>query len=501
MKVKRKFTFELLVLGIILILATYFRLYNFTGRISMGLDSARDAFVSSEGAKNLQIPITGPFISIAPVTTGPWYWIQLIIAHLIIPGAYAPWLLLAGYSLFEVWIMYKIGSILENKWFGCLLALIAAVSPNQISTAVQLTNPSVIGFYSSIVVLIFLLILKKGENKKLGFLWGLILGITINTHYQSAGLMTLPLLLLIYRKKYLKTLLYMAVGIAITFIPTLIFELSNHWYNTRHMWQYLTIDQYKIWVPMRWLTYIKNFWPEFLIFVFGGTPIFGTIIMCFIGLVLTWMFFAKKLASKYLLLGISFVVMVIIIRYYRGERFFGYLQFFHPFLFIFLGLSLWQFLHRKWGYIFASILLISYLTVTIPSSISRQEPESLTTITNQQVNQIYSKFGPGPFKIYKCNYLVKGEIVALMLALDMQGKYSLDGKSLAYFWGCDYPKLLTTGQMLTDNDLQNAEKYYPSVDLVKDFSLATPSAMFAWSSISPKEAYQSAARWWMDEQP
>jgi len=56
---------------IILLIALFFRIYNYKDRLSISLDSYRDAFVSLQGAKNLQMPITGPFISIAPATTGP----------------------------------------------------------------------------------------------------------------------------------------------------------------------------------------------------------------------------------------------------------------------------------------------------------------------------------------------------------------------------------------------------------------------------------------------
>lgn len=111
---KSKILGNLPIIGILAV-AAFFRFYNFPNRISFGFDSARDAFVSLEGAKMPQFPLTGPFISIAPVTTGPWYWIQLILARLIIPSNYAPWLLTAIYSLLMVFVMYLIGKKLEGK--------------------------------------------------------------------------------------------------------------------------------------------------------------------------------------------------------------------------------------------------------------------------------------------------------------------------------------------------------------------------------------------------
>ena len=185
----------------IIIVAVFLRFYNFPERVSMGFDSARDAFVSLEGARLLQLPTTGPFISIAPVTTGPWYWFQLILARIILPSNLAPWMLLGIYSVLMVFVMYLIGLTLEGKRLGLILGLITAIAVNQIQVATALTNPSVIGFYSSLVFLLFIFLIKYGPNNRLGFLLGIIYGITLNTHYQTSGFFSLPLTLIIFAKK------------------------------------------------------------------------------------------------------------------------------------------------------------------------------------------------------------------------------------------------------------------------------------------------------------
>jgi len=108
---------------------------------------------------------------------------------------------------------------------------------------------------------------------------------------------------------------------------------------------------------------------------------------------------------------------------------------------------------------------------------------------------------PGPYKLYKCNSTSKDEIAALMLVLYIQNKYSPNGKPLAYYWGCELPDTLKDGTFISDKN--KFAQYYPGVDFVKDFSQATPSAILRnkWVEITPQGAYQSAARWWMDEQP
>lgn len=500
--VNRKIQFHYFVFAIILVVGIFFRFYNYPNRISMGLDSARDAFVSLEGAANLQFPLTGPFISIAPVTTGPWYWTQLILARILLPTSYAPWLLLAIYSTLMIVIMYKIGVLLQNSTLGLILAFITALSPNQISNAVGLTNPAVIGFFTSLVLYITLKLVKNGPNGKTGFILGIILGITINTHYQTMGLLSLPLALIVFRKKYIKTLFLMFIGISLSFIPLFFFELNNHWFNSRGMLKYLLVDQYNIYTPMSWKIYISDYWPRFISYVLGGDKIFGFVIMIAIAFVFGLKVLKGRLEKTQLLIIISFIIEVVIIRYYRGERYFGYLQFFHPYIIYLTGYTINNLFGKKF-IIFSIPILILYTIFVLPSSISALTPEGLTTDTIKLSNEIQDKFGKGKFKLFKCSKLVKPEVVALTLSLEMRGVYSSDGKPLIYFWGCNYPEVFINSEVINDSAIIQEKNLIPMIGFVGDVSLASESAIIqkGWVETSPKSAYQSAARWWFDEQP
>jgi len=493
-----------IILLLILVVAAFFRFYNFENRITLGLDSSRDVFVAFEGARTLQLPITGPFISIAPVTTGPWYWIQLILAKLVLRTSFAPWLLLGIFSLATVYIMYRIGTLLAGKTFGLFLAYVAAVSSDQISKTVELSNPSVIGFYASILVLLFIRLFAQKISSRLCFIFGLILGITINIHYQSTALLTLPFTLLFLRKIPFKMLLAISSGIFLTFVPTLLFEFLNHWYNSRGMLNYLLVDQYKIWVPMRWLWYIDDFWPRFISFVLGGDKLFGMVMMILITFTMLFYLLKKKLSKIMLLLILNFLVFVVIIRYYRGERYFGYLQFFHPFIFIFTGYVLYQSFKTRLRFLLGIPVILLYSAAVLPSTFSRLASDPLTVETRVLVAQIKEKFGPGPFKLYSCKGVVKNEIVSLVAMLDMKGLYnSKIGKPLAYYWGCFYPDVVINGKAYAYHELPEPDKTYPQFGFMIDFSAASEAAIlkWKWEENSPKKGYQSAARWWMDEQP
>lgn len=500
-----KHRLERLLLFVILALGIFFRFYQFPERISLGLDSSRDAFVALEGARQIQFPITGPFISITPATTGPWYWNQLIAAKLLLVTPYAPWLVTALYSVGMILVMYKIGALLGGKILGLIAALITALSPQQIANAVGLTNPSVIGFYSSLVVYLFLRLLLKGPNSVLGWCLGVILGLTINTHYQTIGLLTLPLSLLFYGKKYLKALLRVFAGLVITFIPLIIFELNNHWFTTRNIWQYIRVDQYNIWVPMRWLTYISDFWPNFISFALGGQKLLGLAVMVGIFLLFGYLTLRKKLNKAHIFLALSFLAQVVMIRYYRGERFFGYLQFFHPFLFLFTAWIFFYLAKTKQIVvrIFGIILLIGYGFLVLPFSYKMTTPETLTSVTLAQVESIRETIGPGPYTFYKCKDSTNDQIHALFLALTVKNLIAPNRKPIAYDWSCQTPNLLLNEKVTLTNSHPQKDEFFPKADLVRDFSVASEAAILEknWIVLEAADIHHSATRWWMDEQP
>lgn len=496
--------YHIIFLALILFIAAYFRFSNFTHRISLGLDSTRDAYVALEGARTLQLPLVGPFTSIAPLTTGPYHWIEITLAKLILVTPYAPWLLMAIFSLLLVVVMYQIGVLLEGRHFGLIVALITALSPVQISEASGLTNNAAIGFHTGLVIIVYLYLLKFGPRPLLGFLFGTTLGVINNIHYQTSGLLVLPLTLLIFRKKYLKSLTFALAGYGLTFIPLLLFELTNHWYNTRHLLEYLRVGQYNIWVPFRWLTYVTDYWPRFMTFVLGGSQLFGAVMMVLIAAVFGYQMFRRKLPIQYVLLGVCFLVKVVIIRYYRGERFFGYLKSFHPFIFLFTAYVLYFIFTKKRRMLWGLSALVLYAALVLPTSFARLQPEALTTETYELLEMLTAKLGDGPFNLYECKNTVKNEIEALAMLLLIQGKYDSNGKNIAYHWGCNYPSILVNNQVITHELLKNPEEMFPKVNYaVEDFSIATPAAILSagWTEVSPEAAYQSAARWWFDEHP
>src|SRR3989338_11325507 len=100
-----------ILLLLILLIALFFRFYNSQNRYGIGYDGSRDALVAFESKRQLQLPLTGSFSSIGPITFGPWYYYYITFASLIIPSIWASWLSMGLASAAMIIVMYKIGTI------------------------------------------------------------------------------------------------------------------------------------------------------------------------------------------------------------------------------------------------------------------------------------------------------------------------------------------------------------------------------------------------------
>ena len=290
----------------ILLLGAFLRFYNYPYRYSLGEETIRDAVIGIEGARQLQFPLTGSFSSLGPFTFGPWYAYQLIIFYLLIPFVYSPWIYLSIISVVYIFIMYKIGKILSGKIFALVLAFLAAISPAQIISATHLTSHNNTNLFAVLSIWIFLILLTKNKSKWWSFLLGFIIGIGMNLHFQMSGLLILPLTLLIYKRKLLN-FVCSGLGVIVSFIPMIIFEMNNHWFTTRNIFFYLTEGKNAIYVPNRWLFYVRDFWPSFWSDALGVPVWFGGIIIILFIVSLIWLGWKKKLSRNLIILISAFL--------------------------------------------------------------------------------------------------------------------------------------------------------------------------------------------------
>ncbi len=353
-----------LILLLILVIATYLRFANFPLKYGFDFDPTRDALIIAEGAKNLHFPLIGPKSGIGPFSFGPWYYYELILFKLILPVSYSPWIFIGLMSLGFVIVMYFIGKELEGEKFGLLLALIAAFSPEQIGPTTGLSNPNLVPIHAALTVLLSIVYIKKKTLRWFWvLLWGLIVGVGINHHYQMLLLLPLPFLSFVYKRNkraVLDSILFV-VGIAISFIPLLIFNFHHHFETITGFFYFVTKGGQTSYIPNRWLFYVRDFWGKFLSMTFG-ISLLPTVFLLLITIgAFVWAFIQKRISVLYMLMLITFAIDFVFLRYFIVQRELYYFLFIHPFLFIFLGFGLGQITKIKFGNILVALILLAML--------------------------------------------------------------------------------------------------------------------------------------------
>lgn len=491
---KQKLQFYVL-LGI-LILGAFLRFYNYPYRYSLGEETIRDAVIGIEGARELQFPLTGSFSSLGPFTFGPWYAYQLIIFYLIFPFVYSPWVYLSIISVIYIFLMYKIGKILGGENFGLILSFLAAISPTQIISATHLTSHNNTNLFAALSIWIFLILLSKDKSKWWHFLLGFLIGVGMNLHFQMGGLLILPIILLVSKRKFIN-FFFSIFGVVCSFIPMLIFEMNNHWFTTRNIFNYLMYGKNINFVPNRWLFYLRDFWPSFWSDALGVPIWLGTIVISIFIILLVYFSYKKKLSKNFIFLLIAFFINFIFLRYYWGPRFFGYLNFLRPFVFIFTAFAI---INLKYKKIYIGLILLPLIVFfSYPRIVSELKPDPLSKEMYDGVKELTAKYPDRKFALYSCSKEYEpsynASTFSTLFLLELEEKFSKDGLSVGFAYDCEYPQ---------SNSLALGKEYpmLSKIDIV-DFSTASKSAILeaGWSPISFAQIYDSYARWWFKLQP
>lgn len=486
---KQKLQFYIF-LGIFL-LGAVLRFYNYPYRYSLGEETIRDAVIGIEGARQLQFPLTGSFSSLGPFTFGPWYAYQLIIFYLIFPFVYSPWIYLSIISTIYIFIMYKIGKILGKDIFALILAFLAAISPAQIISATHLTSHNNTNLFAVLAIWIFLIILSRNKSRWWHFLLGFVIGVGMNLHFQMGGLLILPLTLLINKRKY-SNFIFSGLGVICSFIPMLIFEMNNHWFTTRNIFVYLLYDKNLTYVANRWLFYLRDFWPSFWSDALGVPVWFGAIIMILSALYIIWLFYKRKLSKNFIFLIIAFLLNFILLRYYWGPRFFGYLNFLRPFVFIFTALVVVNIKYKK---LYLGLILVPVVIFfSYPRIISELMPDPFSRKIYNGIVELEAKYPNRKFALYTCAKKYESSYNAstftTLFFLELKNKFSDDGLNIGFMNDCKYP-----------NDSKNY-RVLSEIGII-DLSNASRSAILkaGWEPLSFAQMYNSYARWWFRIQP
>lgn len=501
---KDKIHYSLLVL--VFIIAFFLRFYNFPFRYGFDGDGIRDMIVTMLGAKNWEFPLAGNFSSVGPFTFGPLFRIQLILVTILFPFIYTAFIYMGILSLIFVFLLYKIGKELGGKTVGLIAALLAAVSPDQITVATGISNPNVVPLFSAAALYCFLLLLKK-DSRRLGFLLGVFLALGFDAHTQMLPLFMLPLLLIGYkiykREKWVVQTLFTILGGVLVFIPFIIFNVLSEWHTVRGMFFYYTQGKNAIYVPNRWLFYIRDFWPEMFVGLLGIPAIVTTFLVSIVGVTTIVQIIRRRMTIGFGMVLFIFLANFVLLRFYWGERHGVYLYYLQPFILVLVSLSLGYITKIRYGiYIVAlGVSVISFFA--LQKDIKMFDPVGTNIYFIKAKEEITKAYPNSPIELYNCEnyYIYRAETVGLLLYLE--NKLDKGGKRIAFIDQahiCHYPRGRALPPIIINPSAELIRKIYPPLGNsgMGDFSKASEREIVKahWKKTDVKHIFEEEVNWW-----
>lgn len=466
------------LLIVAIVLGVFLRTYNFNNRIHIEADNSRDAQVATYAFDHGKLPLIGQFSSAGPFFYGPWWYWFLETVSSIPFGYLTMWYVMTMLSLVFLLLIFYLGNGVGGRYVGLLSVLFAAISPGVVDNSFSVWNPSIVPLLALTILLLLLEFLKTGKNLHI-FLLSFLTGLVITIHFQ--GVLLIPALviaeiLILFSKKLSRIIsqsILVGAGFVTPFLPLLYFDYNHFWFDTNNLLIYLTVDQYKIWVPNRWLTYITLYWPNAWAGIIGGNYFIGVIIICLLTVfvLINLKYFLQK---KNLFLVITvFAGEIVLYRFYRGERFSYYSFFAYPCVIV---LSAWASFEVFSKSKFAGLILtIAIFLSTFKGSLGllKDSEISFNKIMFSKA-ELYKSYPNANFDIFSCYLNGNRASHPLALFVYKDGRNSVYGNKIMV---CETPGNNVFWAPISKNDSVSLE------------------------SVTTSNVYHNTVEWWQDKPP
>lgn len=445
---------ELILFLLTLGITIFLRFANYENRWTLNQDQARDAIIALEAIEGKKMPLLGPPSSAGTFSFGPiYYWFIIFFTYITKPLIFGPWIGFTLLSVASVILFYFLGRGIYGKTFAFVAGLIAAFASQDVINAPDMLNPMPVGFFTTLAFFSVVYLLKK-KGAIYAIVLGFSIGVAINLHLQSLGLLTLiPVSILIldenFKKKLFLTLAALG-GFMIAFLPLIYFDYLNKGVWVNSVLHYLAVGQNKFNVSVSLLNEFRSFWPSLWGETILNQPKFG---FALVGLFITALYISfKKISSKaWIAIFTSFLIQALLLHFYKGPRMTVYLIVYHPYLIFFTAWSIWVI--WKTQKVLGSVLLLILLSVAafsdwqIIQSPTGQIPQVLKLKNKLESNQ------KGPFEVYSYDSSFNISLPIFYL-LKKEGKISQTGTKIGI---CNH-------SILRAADLKNYIENCPSQD-------------------------------------
>jgi len=233
--VLKKFLTKNWLIILILLIASFCRLYRISGYMEFLGDQGRDVVIVRDFLKNGNLFFIGPQTSIGNMYLGPFYYYLIAPALLVANfNPVGPAIFVALLGVATAYLIFFI----TKKWFNPKAAYIAAflyaISPTAIKYSNFSWNPNIMPFFA--LLFIYLMTEKR-------YLWAcLAFAMCLNSHYLA--LLLLPTAFIIWLKnsprKYVKETLLAILIFMLSLIPQLLFDLKHQGQNIKALAVFFT---------------------------------------------------------------------------------------------------------------------------------------------------------------------------------------------------------------------------------------------------------------------
>ncbi|MBI3443322.1 glycosyltransferase family 39 protein [Candidatus Woesebacteria bacterium] len=344
---------EAAILGIILLVGAFLRLYKIDQYMTFLGDEGRDVIIVRRLLVYADPILIGPVTSIGNMYLGPLYYYMMAPALLLAGfSPVGPAIQIALLSLATTFFVWFVG----REWFGKVAAGVAAslyaIAPTVIIFSRSSWNPNIMPFFGLLSIYSIWRVWSKHQFK-----WLIVLGISFAAVLQShyLGLLLAPTLFLFwvltfrnYKLEIINFLRYSIFGLLLfagLMSPLVIFDARHGWRNFAAMKEFFTARQTTV-SARPWNT-IPNFYPLFekvnIRLLAGRNETVGKIASVAIVLGFSWLFILKRrknhslVPSAYLLLFSWLFFALIGLGLYKQQIYDHYFGFFFPVSFLLLG--------------------------------------------------------------------------------------------------------------------------------------------------------------------
>lgn len=337
---------EKIVLGLILAIGLFLRIYHLGDFTNFFHDQGRHALVVERIIVDHKLTLLGPQTTAPGVYLGPlYYYLMIIPLWLAKLDPVGMDYMVALIGTLTILMIYLLGKEIFNYKIGLLIALLYATNPLVIAFSNHAWNPNLVPFFMLLTIYGIYKVFGERQDKY----WlaiGIGLGCALQLHLFSIVLIPLIMILGILgglgRLKKGKNLKFLILGFLLLIIllfPWFLFELRHGFMNAKNLVKFFTSEKVGI-SPGEFFLRIKLIF-SWLISLVSGNFRWPALILGISFLILLFKEF-KKIETKILIFWLLFGLLILgsykgVFQYYHG-------LFLTPLPFLFYGI----FINKLW---------------------------------------------------------------------------------------------------------------------------------------------------------